>query len=341
MRFRSDQRIPVEKPKFLPYNGSQTTQIWLTMAFEIDELPISMTMDGPDRESDYAGEHAASSTGANTVIGLPAALRSLDVSRVETRVDFVRELAKTLPLNEYNLPIYLYNPAFLDIRPLLEMDRAEAKQSLADGLTNAITNLEYDHGYPTLKNDQPLWSQLPWETRPAFEAFLQYLQQEGARGTHHIVNIEPGLLKEWFHENYWHYRAVAYDSFRAAHHARLREARIFSVQDSHYRKSEAMLQKVYNAFESIPSDKLAEVEPEKLAAMFSKLAKTQQDAVLVGVPKDGAVSPGPSVEVVMRAAAQKQGQIRKVETDNSDFDALLQDPAALEMAQELIIKVNK
>lgn len=307
------------------------------MAFEIDHAPIGLTMDGPDREHDYRGEHEL----PQQVVGLPAALRSLDASKIENRTDFVRELARTLPLNEYNLPDYLYNPAFLDIAPLANMDRMEAKQQLADGLTNAITMLQYDHGYPTIKDDQPLWSQLPWESRAAFEGFLQYLQQEGARSTSKIPNLEPGLLKEWFHENYWLTRSVAYDSFLAAHHARLRESRIFKVQDDHYRKAELMLKKVTDAFDALTVDDFAKEGPNALANMFSKIAKVQQDSLTVGVPKDGAVGPGPSVEVVMRQAAAKQGQIRKVDTDTADMDALLNDPAALEMAQELIIKVTK
>jgi hypothetical protein len=307
------------------------------MAFEIDTPPLCLTMDGAEREHDYVGEHAETTSG----VVLPAVLRGLDVSKVETRTDFVRELAKSLPLNEYNLPVYVYNPAFLDIRPLTSMERAEAKQTLADNLSIAITNLQYDHGYPTIKDDQPFWSQLPWETRTGFDAFLQYLELQGARGIHKIVNIEPGLLQEWFHENYWNHRAVAYDSFLAAHHARLRETRIFKVQDDHYRKSEKMLQKVTDAFDLVSLEDMAKVEPEKLAAMFSKIAKVQQDSVTVGVPKDGNPSVGPSVEVVMRQAAQKQGQIRKIDTDNVDMEALLANPEALDMAQELIIKVNK
>lgn len=312
------------------------------MAFEIDEAPACITLDGAEREHDYIGEHAETQHATATdTYALPAVLRGLDVSKVETRTDFVRELSRTLPLNEYNLPIYVYNPAFLDVSMLLTTARQEAKHLLGDMLTNSITHVAYDHGYPTIKDDQPFWSQLPWETRGAFEGFLQYISQDGARGIHKILSIEPGLLKEWYHENVWQYRAKAYDAYLTAHHARLREKRIFSVQDDHFGKSQRLLEKVTTALEAKTVEHMESMDFDKLVGAFTKLAKVQQDALGIGAAKDGMPQVGSSVEVIMRRAAEGQGQVRKVDNDSVDMETLLNDPEALDAAQELIIKVNQ
>lgn len=312
------------------------------MAFEVDAAPPCITLDAAEREHDYIGEHAETSQfESETVSALPAVLRGLDVSKVETRTDFIRELSRTLPLNEYNLPIYIYNPAFLDVGLLLGTQRVDAKQLLGDMLTNSITYVQYDHGFPTLKDDLPIWSQLPWETRVAFEAFLQFLELEGARGIHKIPNITPDLLKEWFHENIWNYRAKAYDAYLTAHHTRLREKRIFSVQDDHFKKSQKLLEKVTIALEAKTSDHMESMDFDKLVTAFGRLAKVQQDSLQIGMPKDGVPQVGSSVEVIMRKAAEGQGQIRKIDNDTVDMEALLSDPTALDAAQELIIKVNQ
>lgn len=308
------------------------------MAFEIDEAPLCITLDAAEREGDHIGEHAETTS---TASALPAVLRGLDVSKVETRTDFVRELSRTLPLNEYNLPIYIYNPAFLDISLLVIEGRENAKQMLGDMLTNSIIYLQYDHGYPTLKDDMPIWSRLPWETTTGFEGFLQFLEQDGARGIHKIVSIAPDLLKEWYHENAWMYRARAYDAYLTAHHARLREKRIFSVQDNQYKKSEALLERVTKAIESKSSEHWETLDADKLISAFARLAKVQQEALQIGAAKDGGVNVGSSVEVIMRKTADSQGQIRKVDNDMVDMESLLADPQALEAAQELIIKVNR
>ena len=315
--------------------------IGLQVAFEIDPAPPCITLDAAEREHDYIGEHAESMPSETEIVALPAVLRGLDVSKVETRTDFVRELSRTLPLNEYNLPIYVYNPAFLDIRLLLDTQRTEAKHLLGDMLTNAVTYVQYDHGYPTIKDDSPLWSQLPWETTTGFAAFLQFLELEGARGIHKIPSVEPGLLREWYHENIWAFRAKAYDAYLTAHHARLREKRIFTVQDDQFKKSQKLLQKVNDALEAKSNEHMESLDFDKLVTSFARLAKVQQDSLGIGTSKDGTPPMGSSVEVIMRKAAEGQGQIRKVDNDTVDMESLLSDPQALEAAQELIIKVNQ
>lgn len=315
------------------------------MVFEIADAPPCITLDGPDRQHDYLGEHEETRIeGQSEVSHLPAVLRGLDVSKVETRTDFVRELNRTLPLNEYNLPIYVYRPDLLDPKLLTQSDRSAAKSMLADMLTNSITYLSYDHGFPTIIEDRPFWGQMPWESRDAFAGFLQYLDIPGARSLHKIPNITPDLLVEWFHQNCWSHRATAYDAFRVAHHARLREQRLMGVQDSQFRMTENLLAKVNKALEDKTDDDFKLLEFDKLVNSFDKLAKAQREVVGMssggGIGKDGLPLGGTSVEVVMRKVADSRGQIKTINNDLVDMEALLADPAALESAQELIIKVN-
>lgn len=310
------------------------------MAFEIDDAPACITLDAAEREHDYIGEHAETTQEAQ-ISQLPAVLRGLDVSKVETRTDFIRELSRTLPLNEYNLPIYVYNPAFLDVKLLLEHDRANAKQLLADMLTNSIAYVQYDHGFPTLSGEMPIWGKLPWETTTGFEGFLQFLEQEGARGIHKIPNISPDLLKEWFFENLWSIRGQAYDAYKVAHHARMREQRIFTVQDDQFKKSSQLLEKVTQAIIDKPKEHWDSLDADKLVGAFTRLTKAQSDALMIGVSKEGDLRTGTSVEVTMRRAAEGSGLVRKIDNDSVDMESLLNDPVALEAAQELIIKVNR
>lgn len=306
------------------------------MAFDFEEAPIGITLDGGIREHDYAGESPQQSID----VALPAALRGLDVSRVETRTDLVRELNRALPLNEYNLPLYIYRPDLLDPQALLQMDRPSAKQQLADMLANSIVHLSYDLGYPTIgKGDTPFWGQLLWESKQAFETFLAYLELDGVRGLHNIENVLPELASEWYHQNCWKLRAQAFDAFRVAHHSRMREQRIFSVQNDHYLKGQKLFQKVFNHLEKLPLD---ELEFDKGVNALEKLSKIVHSTLGIAASnKDPNPTIGTSVEVVMRKTAESQHVVRKNDQDSVDMESLLNDPAALERAQELIIRVSR
>lgn len=310
--------------------------VWWHMAFDYEEAPIGITLDGGAREHDYAGEGQKPTLEAI----LPPALRGIDASKVETRTDLVRELNRTLPLNEYNLPLYIYRPDLLDPQALLQTDRPSARQQLADMLANSITNLNYDLGYPTLgKDDTPFWGQLLWESNTAFETFLTYLELEGVRGLHSIQNVLPELASEWYHQNCWKYRAQAFDAFRVAHHARMREQRIFSVQDDHYKKGQKLFQKVFDHLNSKP---IEDLEFDKGVNALEKLSKIVQSTLgMQASNKDPNPTTGTSVEVVMRKTAETQHIVRKTDQDGIDMESLLSDPAALERAQELIIRVSR
>lgn len=312
--------------------------------YDIDEnVPLCLTMGGGEREHDLKSEaEELAEVAPLSEVALPAVLRNLDMSKVETRTDLIRELSRSIPLNEYNLPIYIYRPDLLDPAAMLQVERTEAKGRLADALNTSITYLSYDMGFPTLSSDQPFWARLPWESEQGFLAFLQYLDLDGARSIHKIDSIPMESLREYQHQNYWKYRAVAFDAFKAAHHHRLREKRIFEVQDQQYVKAGRLLEKVNSQLTSMD---VGDIPFDKLVGAFEKLAKVQRESIgmgqTAGMDKNGAPLTGTSVEVVMRNSAQKNHQERKVENDNFEMDLLLADPDALEQAQELIIRVSK
>lgn len=308
--------------------------------YVIEEAPHSITDAARDRESDLEGPNTVSDVATELVAS--NTFKGLDLGKIDSRTELVKELTRLLPLNEYNLPVYIYRTDLLAWdQHLLLRDPPVFKQMLSEQLTSATIYLGYHQGYPTVKGEAPFWSKLEWESQNGFEAFLQYIDQAGARTLHSMVNLEPGLLREWYHQNYWHLRAVAFDAFQAAHHARLRERRIFEVEDQHYTRSKKLFDKVAAHLENVSEDELKEISFDKLAGALEKISRVQRTAVgLSSTGKDGAAVGQSSVEVVMRQIAERSAPTRKVE-DNVDMDILLSDPEALQQAQELIIKVSK
>lgn len=314
--------------------------------YEIEQTPLSILDPVREREGDL-GDVSGESALARVTDNLSSnAFRGLDFARIETRTDLVRELTRTLPLNEYNLPVYVYRTDLLTWDPFAwqresQEDPIALRTKLSDQLTAATIYLGYHQGYPTVKGEEPFWGQLEWESRHGFEAFLQYLDQHGARTLHRMDNIEPGLLREYYHQNYWHLRATAYDAFQAAHHARLRERRIFEVEDQHYTRAKKLFDKVATHLEGVTEEELADIPFDRLAGALEKISRVQRVAVgLNTTSKDGAPVGQSSVEVVMRQVAERSAPTKKTD-DFVDMDILLNDPETLSQAQELIIKVSK
>lgn len=321
-----------------------------------------------------------------TVSQLPAPIRRINFGTIESRQQLMRELNGTIPLNEFNLPRFIYRADLLDYTalatlsqlaiavaqhqhqtqpqdaapantatglfgqlhsngyaslPTSHMTVGDAERQIKELLDVATIFLDYHHGYPTLKNGQPLWAKLDWEGTDAFHAFVRYLETPGVR-TLQSINSWPGdVLTEWYHLNTWAYRAQAYDMFRQAHHDRMRAHRIMHTEDSHYIAAEAAFSKLNKTLSAIPEDKLAELEPQVIVTMMEKLARIQRASVgLRGL--DGSETPKPqpmSVEVQMRQIASNDGALKPAD-DGFDTFTLLENADALKAAQELIVKVH-
>lgn len=271
----------------------------------------------------------------------PHALRSANINDIQTRTDLIRELTRHIPNNEYGLPTYLYRPDMLDAAIIVSsMKRGDA--TFVDELLSAATiQIWYTQGFPTLKDETPIWGQLPFESKEAHAAFLQYCEQEGVRTLHVVTSSPPEQLREWFHQYFWMARSRALDIFKAAHHSRLRERRIMDLEDTHWIEGEKIFQRLNKAIAGKSEDELKALDIDKLINALEKVVKIQRGSVGLGSQPSvkGAETPkATSVEVTLREAANYEAQ--PIETD--EFDAsLLSDPETVRQAQELIIRVNK
>lgn len=265
----------------------------------------------------------------------PINTHGLNLSKVETRIDLVKEATRILPTNEFNLPTYIYRT------DLLTVEVAKRPEMLEGMLEGARIFLEYHHGFPTLKDDQPFWAQLEWEPKAAHEAFLHYLELEGGRTLGKIIHIAPDLVKQYYHMYYWSQRALAYDMYQVAHHDRLRHQRIFEVEDTHWKASKELFARLNTALSGAD---LKDMEADKLVKMLKTAVDIQRLAAGLNVSgtqkpdENGAKSP--SVEITMRQIAQNNGA-KPTQEAELDFAAVYDDPEALKAAQSLIIKVNR
>ena len=278
------------------------------------------------------------------VVHIPPALRGIDLSKIETRTQFIRELTKNLPLNEYNLPLFIYRADLVDSGCVIDADLEELDLSSVNDMLNAASlTLSYEQGFPTIGKGEPLWSILPYESRDAFDAFLQYLEQPGARKISDIASIPLEVTSEWAIQNYWQIRARAYDLYKLAHHTRLREHRILKLNDSHYVEGERLFQQLIKALGDKLQDPeaLSEMPVKDMISALDKVAKLQRAAL--GLSTAGAAKDTdqkmPQVEVIMREVSQ-QGKVEQREED-TDMTSLLQNPDLLQKAQEVIIKVGQ
>jgi hypothetical protein len=284
-------------------------------------------------------------------------LARINFDKIEGRRELMQELHDTIPLNEFNLPRYIYRVDLLDHAVIAEAARntfattptisppevgpSHAHNALQEALDAAIVHLEYVHGYPTFKSGQPLWSQMPHESSESFSAFCEYLSLPGVRILTDVKQAHVSIASEYFQFYYWHFRATAYDMYRQAHHDRMRVQRIMDTEDNHYLEGAKLFSRLSKALEGVDDEVLREMDPEKLLSMLEKAAKLQR--ISAGLNSQGGQAPETSpvnVEVRMKQIAKDNTQVVQIE-DSFDSDLLLANPETLETAQELILKINK
>lgn len=298
-----------------------------------EEPVLSIDDQCRDREEDL---------GSTEVIPLsaegPTNTHGLNLSRIETRLDLVREATRILPTNEFNLPTYIYRTDLLRVEMLSEQSHLEGM------LESSRIYLEYHHGYPTIKDELPFWSKMEWEPESAFEEFLRYLELGGARKLSDLNHTAPDLIKQYYHMYYWGYRAAAFDMYLVAHHHRLRHQRIFEVEDTHWKAAKSLFTKLNTALDQYDPEKLKEVEPDKLVKMLKTAVDIQRLAAgltVGGLTKEGENGPkAPSVEITMRQIAENQG-VKPTQEAEIDFSQIYDDPEKLAAAQSVVIKVNR
>lgn len=275
---------------------------------------------------------------------LPVALRNLDLLSIESRVDLMEQLNTRLPLNDMELPDFLYRPDLLDYTAFTRLGTQGDLRSDSDVLgamdllKAAEVRLYYNEGFPTLKGGTPLWFQLPYETAKAYAAFERYISLSGVRRLIDLAPIRPEESTEWFHLYVWDLRVKAFDLFVVAHHRKNQLSRRLQTEDNHYKMAKSALEAVTAQFAAINWEE-AKVTPPQLVKMMADLAKIQRDAIglVAGGDLKQPLAPVQTTHVIMQQIAPKAAQSAREE---DEIDLLRDDPESIELAQELILRLE-
>jgi hypothetical protein len=286
-------------------------------------------------------------------------LRNVDPKKVNTAWQLIEQLSPGLPSNEYDLPIFIYRPDMLDYAAIARslaagehdttptlVGPAQAPvlgtQEMNAMLEAAIVPLSYNEGFPVLPSGMPFWTQLEYEPKEAYDAFVNYLELGGARQISQLIAYNLDELKEYYHMYYWTHRVKAFDLYKVAHHQKVKLQRMLATEDSHYRTAERLMRKLETYFEGVTFDE-DNISPEKAVGILEKLVKIQR--VSVGLPANGESKENPGnertvtpVNVIMQQISQNKDASKTKQ--GNDVDLLLEDPDAVELAQELIIKMQ-
>lgn len=246
----------------------------------------------------------------------------------------------------------------------------------ARAIAAAFVPLQYDEGFPAFENGSPFWGRMDFEPSDNFLVFQRYLQLnigraaddededdagEAATGLRTIERLVQQLhsaatdtqilayierYSGYYHTYYWGLRAKAYDLFKVVQYKQQQELRAIETQDEHYilaRKLRARLAQYFN-----DDDDFWDMMTPKVAIdMLKNLVQVER--ISAGLPAGGPQTSHPeggnqSFELAFRTLAQKQsGDSQKGDTIDQDGDVLdkaLEDPAAIEILQELIIKTG-
>jgi hypothetical protein len=257
-----------------------------------------------------------------------------------SKAEMVRQLAERIPRNEFGLPIFFVRSDMLPTAHVTEED-----------IDAASVGLFYHEGFPTLSNGAAFWNQLPHEPREHFEIFQKYLDQAGEIGIRQIdilsasVRKTPDELSSLLHEYFWSARSRAYDTFIVAAEAKRREHIIRKMENSHFDKASALMDKLNERFEGEFEDWIEELNAKEAIEVMMDLAKLQRMSVgLTGQhasSTDRASTPGTSAEVIIRRLTQTGGMTGgQSDRFQSHLEGLLSDPENGMLLQEAIIKVT-
>lgn len=287
---------------------------------------------------------------------VPPSLLGIDLDSIKSRAELLFNLVVNLPLNELNLPKYLYRADLLDFNLFRKPEEGKEKEKydeLVSYLDAARLELHYHEGFPTLPGGDPLWARLPFESPEQHAAFLTYCEQPGARQINRLSIPGQSLeqLTKWFHECYWGVRVKCYDMLHAIHAAKIREDRIFKCEDNHYLEADKLFKQLTAMQGDVAWASLAG-DPKEYVAVLEKVVKLQRLAL--GQSTMGAADKreirSDTVEAVMRkitALPESQkvledatAPIKGMTEEGINIRKLLQNPGTLATAQELIIRMS-
>lgn len=243
----------------------------------------------------------------------------------------------------------------------------------AAALQGAFVFMQYDEGFPAFEDGSAFWNRLSFEPQDAYMAFERYMlmsfakpvkvdeESENSAGTRSISTlvsqIKPDAsdveilaltqqLKDYYHLYYWGLRARSYDLFRVTQHRQQQEIRAIETHDDHYLKARGMRAKLEEYMED--EEDFWDLMTPKVAIDFHKHL-TGLERISAGVPASGPMvkdeSGGKSFELEFATVAQAHrgegaGSGDIVNEDGEVLDQALEDPAAVEVLQKLIIRTG-
>jgi hypothetical protein len=287
---------------------------------------------------------------AATHIQLPSTIygpiRTIQYSHIIDRRSLMDQLSKTIPLNQYGLPEFLYRPDLLNPDDFKTYPTVEKAWKLQETLNAAIIHIAYHQGFPTFAEGLPIWTPFPFETDEAQRAFAEYLELEGVRSIHMMISWSIDDLMEWMILNSWVPRAKAFDLYRMAYAQRKRQQRILTTEENHYEEADKLLKVATRKLGSLTQEDLDNMSIIEAAKVFDIATKIQR--VSLGLPAQGAADPRTlkdtrrvkPVEEQMREIADA-GNAELHRKDMEEID-LLRDgsPEAIEAAQGLLLKLH-
>lgn len=287
-------------------------------------------------------------------------LRILNPNRMASKAALFEQLIPTIALNEFDLPNYYYRADLLDhdhIREQLlslqannsssavndNLERQAKIRELQSMLDAASVQLIYDEGFPTIPSGTPYWSRLDAEPSLAFEAFFSYLEMGGARQLHLLSAHPIGDLKAWFHIYGWTHRVKAFDLFKIANAQKIRLQRMLSTEDDHYFMAERILKQVDAHIKANAEDLLGALSLPEAVSILEKLVKVQR--ISAGLLANGGAVETPKPPSYQPVHAITQNAVEESRTQRSEivdeYDLLSDDPDAIDIAQELIIRTQR
>lgn len=284
------------------------------------------------------------------------------------------------PDNSTYQPIAIFDGGkYTHVAKVVGLPRDSLK-AFEEEINSSFVPLDYSEGFPTI-NARPFWCQLDFEPPDAYLNFESYLRQahlkpaklkereaddeqpdsndpfKGVRQLH-LLDCAATIqdLQQQSILYYWADRSRAFDTFNVVMRRRERERQALSVENQHLLMGNRLMS-IAEAFLDANAEELSETLTPKNFLELLKVA-SQLQRISVGLPMNGPSgasqehnpAAGPqSVEVILRQIAAANtvpqdaagGPTQDREDQQNALQSLLSDPEALNLAQELIVRVTK
>lgn len=239
---------------------------------------------------------------------------------------------------------------------------ARSLELIEDEIDAAYILLDYSEGFPTFSG-VPFWIQMSYEPPDAYLNFEAYLRQPAEQGgirqlytLKTLTDSSMELLREQAALYYWHFRAKAYDTFNIIFRRKERERLALEVENEQLLVANRLMDICSMYLDANSTELVETLSPKNFVELLKTASALQR--ISVGLPANGP-SPsskenptsgeGTSLEVILRNLAQSNvapktdavnnPQAKTAEQLNA-MRSLLHNPDVLNLAQELIVRVN-